>query len=759
MLDSSRIGTVPVAPVSASVWQGAATRVLVPLFAATLFLSSFLMFTVEPMVARQMLPVLGGVPMVWNGCVVFFQAVLLAGYGGAHIFTRRLAAPVRLLVYAGLAVAPLALVRLGVDAASASHASDAPRMWLLGALLTSVGPLFFMLAISASLLQATFAATRHASARDPYFLYAASNTGSLVALIAYPTVVEPLLGLSRQARVWTIGYGGFVLLVLACAVAARFSLRGGAAATAPDAAEAAAPAADAADIITWTRRARWCVLAAVPSSLMLGVTTALTTDLSPVPLLWVGPLMLYLVTFGVAFSRGGARQTRLAGALLPVLLLGVAASLLTGHRPPIGIALLVHLVPFFAAAMLCHGTLAQDRPSARHLTEFYFWLAFGGMVGGLFNTLAAPLLFSRVLEYPIALAAVAFLRPQDPAHRARRAVDYLLPIAAAAIVAVLVWQLELPRSPTLLCALTLCAGLTLLRRHQVFTVAAVTGVFLIASPWTRLAGETPLHMERTFFGAYRVTLDGSRQYRMLSNGTTMHGLQSVQRRRYPVPLSYYHLTGPFGQMMTAVPRLNEPGEVAAIGLGVGSLGAYARPGQRWTFYEIDPAVERIARNESYFTFLRDCGDKCRVVIGDARLSLTRTQAQYQLIVVDAFSSDAIPVHLITQEAMALYLARLAPHGVLAFHISNRHLVLGGIIAKLAESNCLAPRFTRDVETAGRRFPPGKVASQWVMMARSAEDLGALIGARNWVTPRSLPSTSLWTDDFSNIFEVLALGWE
>src|SRR5688572_5143051 len=280
MLDSPQVGAVPLAA-SVSSWPGTATRVLVPLFAATLFLSSFLMFTVEPMVARQMLPVLGGVPMVWNGCVVFFQAMLLAGYGGAHVLARGLAAWARLPVYAVIAVLPLAFARLGVDAASATQATQAPLSWLLVALLTSVGPLFFVLAVSASVLQATFASTRHESARDPYFLYAASNAGSLVALVAYPTVIEPLLGLSRQARVWALGYGVFVLLVLTCAVAVRFALTGRAAVAPPGAAKAVP-----AETITWQRRARWCLLAAVPSSLMLGVTTALTTDLAPVPMLW-----------------------------------------------------------------------------------------------------------------------------------------------------------------------------------------------------------------------------------------------------------------------------------------------------------------------------------------------------------------------------------------------------------------------------------------------------------------------------------------
>ena len=752
MLDSPQVGAVPLAPASLSAWPATATRVLVPLFATTLFLSSFLMFTVEPMVARQMLPVLGGVPMVWNGCVVFFQAVLLAGYGSAHVLTKQLAAPVRLLVYAGLSMVPVAFVRLGVDAASAGGASQTPLSWLLVALLTSVGPLFLVLAVSASVLQSTFAATRHESARDPYFLYAASNAGSLVALMAYPTVIEPLLGLSRQARVWTIGYGVFVLLVLACAVAARFALRGGAAVASSDAAETAADT----ETLGWKRRARWCLLAAVPSSLMLGVTTALTTDIAPVPLLWVAPLALYLLTFVAAFGKTGEKETALAARCLPALLLGVCASLLLGARPPLVPALLIHLLPFLAAAMLCHGLLAKDRPSPRHLTEFYFWLAFGGMAGGLVNTLLAPVVFSRVLEYPLALAAIAFLRPTDPARQARTWIDLALPAAAAAIVGVVVFGPWPAMSPGILAVVAVCLGLTWMRRNQSRTLAAVASVCLVASPWSNLAREPQLHAERTFYGTYRVTFDPAGGYRSLKMGTTLHGMQNTAPGREREPLTYYHRTGPFGYLFAAAPQLRQPGKVAAIGLGIGTLSAYVQPGQEWTYFEIDPAVERIARDERYFGFMKACGAQCRVVLGDARLSLAaQPGVQYQLIALDAFSSDSIPMHLLTQEAMEVYLSRLAPHGVLAFHVSNRHLVLSPIVGRLALNNRLTVLLRRDRRDDGLPWANDKAPSTWLMMARAPEDLGALMRDPLWLEPRV--ANTLWTDDFSNVFDVLDLS--
>jgi hypothetical protein len=751
VLEAPQAGAIPLAP-AFSAPSVAATRALVPLFAATLFLSSFLMFTVEPMVARQMLPVLGGVPMVWNGCVVFFQAVLLAGYGSAHVLSKTLAAPVRLLVYAGLALLPPLVVRLGVPVASADSA-QAPLTWLLVALLTSVGPLFLALAVSASVLQAVFASSRHRSAHDPYFLYAASNSGSLAALVAYPTIVEPLLGLSRQAHAWTIGYGVFVLLVVACAATARVALTGGTAALSRDTADTGEPVA----AITWRQRARWCLLAAVPSSLMLGVTTALTTDIAPIPLLWVAPLALYLVTFIVAFSSGRERAIAVAGRFLPALLLGLAVTMMLRTQLPLAGALILHLVPFLASATLCHGLLARERPSPRHLTEFYLWLAVGGMTGGLFNTLAAPVLFSRVLEYPLALTAIACLRPAGSASQARRLIDWALPLLAAAIAAaVLLVTSASTHSTALAVALSVCALATLSRRHQPATLAVVAGIFLLASTWVARPGETVLRAERTFFGAYRVSSNPVAGTRALAHGTTLHGMQYVEPERRGEPLTYYHRGGPFGRLMATVPQLGEPGRIAAIGLGVGTLATYARPGQQWTFFEIDPGIERIARDERYFTFLRDCGRQCDVVLGDARLSLAaRRDARYRLIVLDAFSSDAIPMHLLTQEAMALYASRLEPHGVMAFHVSNRHLTLGPVVGRLAATLGLAALPIRDQRTAAwrREWAP----SSWVMVARTTADLSALTGTPHWAPPDPGADTPLWSDDFSNILSVLDLS--
>lgn len=758
MIESPPAGTVvrPVSNPTAGA-QYAGPRALVPVFTATIFLGSFLMFAIEPMVGRRLLPALGGVPTVWNGCMVFFQSALLLGYGCAHLVTRWVPLSLRLAVYGALALLPLFVLRLGLDAASATHATASPLPWLLATLTTSIGPVFLALAVSASLLQASLAGTGHESGRDPYSLYVASNVGSLTALVAYPTVIEPWLGLNQQTRVWTTGYALFVALILVCAVMVwrtvpRRRQRD----------ESLSQLADdsPASRVNWKQRARWCALACVPSSLLLGATAVLTTDIAPMPLLWVAPLALYLLTYILAFGRMGPRVTALATSLLPALLLALAATMFSGVRLPIVPALLVHLVPFTAAAMMCHGQLAMERPTPRHLTEFYFWLAFGGLVGGVFNTLAAPLLFSRFVEYPLALTLAAALRPRRSAATPLPVFDIGLPVLAAAFVATLLsgpgWlaNLKLDWLGT-----AMFVGLGFARRQHPLTLAAVAGVFLLASPWTRGGADAELHAERTFFGTYRVTEeDGERGYNhVLLHGTTLHGLQSLDVDRRFVPLSYYHREGPFGNLMENVPRLSGPVQVAVIGLGVGTLASYARPGQQWTFYEIDSAVERIARDERYFTFLRRCGAACQVVLGDARISLSASTNRYDLIVLDAFSSDAIPVHLMTNEAMAIYLSHLAPQGVLAFHISNRHLRLDGILGRLAAANRLIAFEWQDVPYPGQLWPQGKAESVWAMMARQRIDLGGLPDLDTWMAPPVAASTPLWTDDFSNILGVLRLN--
>jgi hypothetical protein len=499
-------------------------------------------------------------------------------------------------------------------------------------------------------------------------------------------------------------------------------------------------------------------LAFVPSSLLLAITTYLSTDIAAVPLLWVVPLGLYLLTFVAAFSSRAAGLRHPARVAFPLVLVPLALLMCTGSKLPQALMLVPHVLAFVIAAFVCHAELADERPSPAHLTEFYFWISLGGMLGGLFNALAAPFLFKSVAEYPIVLVLACFMLPargSRPASPGDRLFDIGVPLAVGGCAMAAAWLLPgAAGSPVLLTAFCVPAFIAFSQRRRPRRFALSMGALLLAGIMFVHAGQT-LHAERTFFGVYRVQRDASGKYVALAHGTTLHGMQAVGGADRMEPLTYYHRLGPFGQAFEAFSRVTHVESAAVIGLGVGTLAAYAEPAQRWTFYEIDPAVERIARDTRYFTFLQRCGDRCRVVIGDARLSLAHSPGeQYDLLTLDAFSSDAIPVHLLTSEALSLYLARLSPHGGMLFHISNAHLALAPIVARLAEQHGLVAMAQVD-----RRQPDwseSRAPSSWVVMARHKEDLGTLVADARWTRLRSAAGTPLWTDDFSNILSVLEL---
>ena len=743
-----RLPVLPAVRVDAADQRSAA---ILPLFVSTIFLGAFLLFLVEPMIARMVLPVLGGTPMVWNTCVLFFQITLLGGYAFVHGLARIAGAKRRAAVYSAIVLAPLLTLPFALRGAENPPATGNPIPWLLGVLIASIGLPFFALSASGPLLQKLFSRTTHQSARDPYFLYAASNIGSLLALVAYPALVEPAWRLNDQARLWALGYLVFAACALACmVVGSRGSLHD---------APAAVPAQVDVEPLSWRRRLRWLALAFVPSTLLLAVTSYLTTDIAAVPLLWIVPLALYLLTFILAFGARGAAWQQMADRRLPLAIVALVTLMILQIVGPPWLVIPVHLTAFTLGGLLCHCRLAGDRPSTSRLTEFYFWISFGGMLGGVFNTLVAPLIFSTIAEYPIAVVLVAACRyagPPASTVRRDRVLDIAVPLAIGLLTVVMValgYRVGAIAPAALV--VPVIAAFSQARRPERFAAGIAALVLAgLLTPGTRVEARA-LYRERTFFGVYRVGIDLSGRYRTLAHGTTLHGMQAIDRAHEHEPLTYFHRTGPFGQAFTTLPRATGASEVAVVGLGAGTLASYATPRQRWTFYEIDPAVERIARTRQYFTYLEACGDRCRVVLGDARLSLAHTNTQYDVFVLDAFSSDAIPVHLITSEAVSLYLSRLAPQGLLFFHISNRHLALGPILGQLAKANGLIALEQIDLLGDGPA-PDGKSSSDWVVMARSTDDLAPLLGDRRWTRLEPQPSTPLWTDDFSNILGVMTL---
>ncbi|MCC6126279.1 MAG: fused MFS/spermidine synthase [Pirellulales bacterium] len=743
-------------------WPGAQTF----LFAATLFLSAALLFSVQPMFAKMVLPRFGGAPAVWNTCLVFYQAVLLAGYLYAHLSVKWLGPRKQAALHLAVLLAPWIVlpIRIAENWSPPADAFPVPWVWLL--LSLSVGLPFFVVSASAPVLQAWFAETGNRSARDPYFLYSASNLGSLLALLSYPLAIEAYLSLGAQAWTWTAGYGLLIALLCACATRMWLSPKALFAEAEP---RVAGPSEEDSSPLGFARRLRWVLLAAIPSSLLLGVTAHVTVDIVSMPLLWVIPLALYLLTFVIVFARRPILAHRWMVRMQPLVLVAAVGSLIWKATEPTSVLLVgsLHLLAFFLTAMVCHGELAADRPAAGRLTEFYLWMSVGGVLGGLFNALAAPLLFATVLEYPLALAAACMVRPRIAAMRKGPPYREWIVPGMALVIAAMIWGIGeifaisgrryygMAVVNLSLAVLAACAAFSLRRRPLPFGLA-VAALAALSLKCAESASQT-LHVERSFFGILQIKRDPAANTNFLIHGLTNHGQQCRDDDRRREPLSYYHKQGPLGGVFRALQKRRPLKEIGALGLGAGTIAAYGLPGERITFYEIDPAVERIARRPEYFTYLADCRANVEVVLGDARLSLARGPArQFDLLILDAFNSDAVPLHLLTREAFAVYLKRLAERGVLAAHVSSRYLNLEPALGRVAEDAGLTALICRDEEVE----EIGKFATDWVVMARRAADLGPLADDPRW-EPLPTIAGRIWTDDFSNIVDAIELenSWD
>ncbi|MBM3860944.1 MAG: hypothetical protein FJ395_15030 [Verrucomicrobia bacterium] len=725
------------------------------LFAITVFLAAALLFVVQPMFARMALPLLGGAPAVWNTAMVFYQAALLAGYGLAHFVVNRLNPRQQALAQILLIAAPLALLPLGIRAGWTPPSGQNPIPWLLLLMSATVGLPFLAISTLSPLLQRWFASC---SAQNPYWLYAASNAGSLLGLLAYPLLMEPLMGLRAQSWGWSAGYVALAALVAACAVV--LWRRGGEDAVAASLLAASGeqtPPTPAASRLaaTGTQRLRWVLLAAAPSSLMLSVTTHLSTEVAAMPLLWVVPLAIYLVTFILVFAERQWIRLRWMTAALPWVVLPL--TVMYGMRISDRVALVGgwNLLLLFVGAMVCHGQLAAERPSPARLTEFYLWISVGGVLGGIVNALAAPLLFHWVVEYPASIALVCLLaaRIQRPQWA-----DVLLPVAlGAGGWALGEWVRQWPAeaaSYAMIFKLAVPAAVALLLRNRPLRFALAVAALFAAATW--LPGERArvLTVERSFFGVHRVRRDVADRFRRLEHGTTLHGIQNIQADQRHEPLGYYSRIGPVGQLIAARRQMNLPmRQVGAVGLGTGAVAAYAGAGETWTFFEIDPVVERIARNPRLFTHLADCRGEVKVTIGDARLSLERSTEQFDVLLMDAYSSDAIPMHLLTREAVQLYRQRLEPDGWLIFHFSNRYFDLEPILAALAQDAGLACRVQEKERVSAENKARGVFASSWAVMCREEAHLGAVLKDLRWRPPKLKPNMRLWTDDYASILSV------
>ena len=721
---------------------------LLATFTVAIFTSAALLFVVQPMFTKMVLPRLGGAPSVWSVAIVFFQAALLAGYAYAHLLTRF--APGRTSVIIHVAVMLIACLALPLSVAAGWGRPPAvgEALWLIGLFIASIGLPFFALSANGPLLQAWFARTDHPAAKDPYFLYVASNIGSFLALVSYPLAIEPLVRLGDQARLWSAGFYVLIALIAGCGVLLWRSADQPPSAAAEGAAEAAPP--------TWRDAATWVTLAAVPSGLLVAVTAHISTDVAAVPLLWVLPLALYLLTFVIVFQRRPIIPHWLVVDVQPIFLLGlIAVTFFTPFETIVWIIAL-HLVVFFVSVLMCHGELARRRPAPKYLTGFYLWMAAGGVIGGIAAALVAPRLFNWVAEYPILLALTVLCRPglALPSDRRNR---YLLLGAIAAAVLALILLARYPNAiedklfQTAIGAL-LVASVLFWQRPLPFAV--IVAFVLIAN---HVAYDQSIMMLRSFFGVHKITETSDGRFRLLTHGTTLHGGQRIYSDDgqpvdgRPEPLLYYYDHSAIAQAMDAVrSRIGGPIRYAVIGLGSGSLACRAEPADTVHYYEIDPTSIRIARDPKLFTFLSECGSNLQITLGDARLTLADAPAgAYDLVIVDAFSSDAIPIHLLTREAMAIYRDKVGEHGMVVMHVSNRHLELASVVAGIAAANGLMTR-VNDTVDLDETAHPYKFSGTVAAVAKSDEDFGALAQSNDWVLTESDPNQWVWTDDYSNI---------
>ncbi|WP_341209246.1 fused MFS/spermidine synthase [uncultured Sphingomonas sp.] len=717
------------------------------LFVATILTGSFLLFLVQPMIARIALPRLGGAPAVWNSAMLVYQALLLGGYGYAHLLGR--VAPRRQgIVHLLVLLAACAFLPIGLSDRVLPAGAE-PALWVPYLFVVSIGPLFFAVSAQAPLMQRWFASARPDT--DPYALYAASNFGSFAGLLAFPLLVEPLLSVSRQRWLWSAGYLLLIVLVAACA---RLLPAG----REPARAQALRPAPGRRRVM------HWIALGFVPSGMMLATSTFVSTDLVAMPLLWVIPLALYLLSFSIAFAaRRGIADLLTSSAPVTIVLFG--GVLMGGFAERATFSAITALILLFMISVALHTQLYRLRPEPARLTGFYLAMSFGGALGGVFAGLIAPTLFDWTWEYPLLIVAAGALVPQTYLTPALRGLWHRrgMTVAGATLIvgALCLALLVLSRDPAgfrevrhtgVIFTFVALGGLVSLGARIPYLLVLASGLLLFGGVRSLSLSLEPGARVRSYFGVYTVADEPRR--RTLIHGTTLHGVQLTgTAARERTPTTYYTPDSGVGRVMRAAPMLFGPeARIGVVGLGTGTLACYAQPGQRWRFYEIDPAMVALTRTRR-FTFIADCAPDATMVLGDARLSLERASpASLDVLALDAFSSDAVPMHLLTREAFAGYARVLSPHGVLAVHISNRFVNLRPVVAAAARAGGWQalildhrPSLLQEEETP----------SSWVVMTRDPWTLALLAGDEgDWKKLVRRPGFAPWTDEYASILPLL-----
>ncbi len=721
-----------------------------------MLISALLLFFVQPMFTKMVLPLLGGSSGVWNTAMVFFQTVLLGGYLYAHLLTKFFKFRTQIIIHGLVLLVSIVFLPIAVPQAWAQPAAGTPVFWLIGLFTVVLGMPFFALSANAPLMQKWFSYTSHEKAHDPYFLYAASNVGSLFSLLSYPILVEPFFKVSQQSFAWAFGFVVLMIGLMACGLLA-YNLRSKDGAETADVDVTSHQNEEAK--VKWSDRIFWTLCSIVPSGLMLAVTTHITSNIASAPLLWVLPLALYLMTFIFAFAPKPYIKTKVLSLIfLPVAIVMIlSAKLHLANYIGAGPEVILHLIGFFIITQFCHNRLAEQRPNATYLTEFYFFMSLGGVLGGATIALVAPLLFVNSYEYSLMIIASAFVVSITNFKFNITAKSAIL-IAALMVGGMFLFGLFPAVEGAVFSKVLFAYSVVLLVLYILFKPVYLKSAVYLMSVWAlsngfAVANTSNIFAERSFFGISRVTTEQTDQglVHVFIHGNTVHNRQLRGDANENYPLSYYAPEGSFGQAIDAVRADKGALKVAAIGLGAGALACHIQQNEDWVFYEIDPLVEKMARDPSLFSFIDKCAPTVPIKIGDARLTLAdEAKGSHDLIIVDAFSSDAIPAHLMTKEALALYQSLLKEDGFVFFHTSNRNLDVSSVAINVAEASGFGSRAIRFVSKDTMKHHQLVNDSAAVMVGKETSLDRIFKGNSDWKKQKANQIVGVWTDDFTHI---------
>lgn len=736
---------------------------LAVIFTATIFLSATLLFSVQPMFTKLVLPLLGGASNVWNTAMVFFQAMLLGGYIYAHLITKYLPIKAQVAVHLGVTAFGFIFLPLALPAEITVPDGGTPTFWLLGLFALTVGVPFFALSANAPLLQRWFSLTDHKDASDPYFLYSSSNAASLLILCAYPFLIEPTLRLGEQTSSWAIGYVAlFAMIIVTAAIMSRRLVGGGKIKT-----EAAVSTR-----LTYSSMAFWVVLAFIPSSLMLGVTSYMTNNIASAPFLWILPLALYLLTFVIVFARRPIVSTATIAKLFPWVVIFALFTMMpnssfdlfgftinTSPSKVMKIPLL--LLAYFLISLYCHSILVGRRPDSSKLTTYYILMSLGGVLGGAFNALLAPLIFDAVYEFILVLVLVLFLRPDGfvfPKSGEKPWRLFFFGVGAAIFNAVMLFQAGGELQYILFISFVILAISSMRFNTGRLFKAGVFSVIIICTFVFNMFGSNNFYQDRSFYSVMGVKI-GETEYGKIHrfiHGDTLHNYQIREEGLYTVPTAYYIEGGSIHTAVQAARKLaGDNMDVAVVGLGAGAMTCYQNPGESWTFYEIDPAVVKLARNPDLFSYVDRCDPDADIRVGDARQKLAELpEGSQDLIVIDAFSSDSIPAHLVTREALQMYQTRLKPTGLIFFHTSNKFLDVTSVVSRLAEDANLASRYLAIEEFPSNPHKQAGVLAQGMLVGPEELIQQVSAGDENFQIWKASKYVKVWTDDYSSILGTL-----